>query len=67
MIKARVNHYNKINDKWQFVVKDVEFKDRKPLDKNRGKRGRPILWTVAGESYKRRGKMDLQILVYDDA
>jgi hypothetical protein len=49
LLKGRLKHYNRRNTKWRIVLRDVDFQQRRPLDKNRRKRERPSLWQVGRE------------------
>jgi hypothetical protein len=79
LLRGRLEHYNRCNNKWRLVVEGAEIRERLPLDRNRRKRrhDRPSLWQVAEENRAKRSrtslpvssnnpKFDLEILAYND-
>ena len=50
LLRGKVNHYNRRNRKWQFLITDVELMERQQLDPIRPLRGKKkSLWDVVYE------------------
>lgn len=74
LLRGRVDHYNKMEQKWRIVVDDAEIRPRVPLNKGDARKKQKLsLW----ETSERQDKNDqdtsvslsgsLQILAYNDS
>ncbi|CAB9512835.1 expressed unknown protein [Seminavis robusta] len=72
LLRGRMDHYNRFNDKWRIIVKDVTLKRRVALPVDRKKKARTSLWEKVGEQETVRmeaaaaSSSSLQLLAYDD-
>jgi len=71
LLRGRLDHYNRLNGKWRFVVQGAQILPRKALDRNRRKRERPSLWQVASVEASTAAEPavkipHLEILAYND-
>lgn len=76
LLRGRVDHYNKLEQKWRIVVEDAEIRPRVALEAR--KKQKRSLWEHAAASESSRGDGDerqqaiplsgsLQILAYNDS
>ena len=71
LLRGRVDHFNRRNNKWRIAVTAAQFRKRCDLKRNRRMRERPSLWHVSQDNASPRTttdptKLSLEILVFND-
>lgn len=69
LLRGRVDHFNRRNNKWRIVVKDAQFRHRVDLGRNRRMRERPSLWDVSKadkDMDSQSPKLNLELLAFND-
>ena len=71
LLRGRVDHYNRRNNKWRMAVKAAQFRKRSDLKRNRRMRERPSLWQVSHDNASPSTstdptKLSLELLFFND-
>jgi hypothetical protein len=67
LLRARLDHYNRVGQNWRLLIDNVKLKERAPLSVERKTRNRTSLWETGGGSGEEIAiKQQMQILSYND-